>query len=124
MQKIILCNLSDSVSVLNEERLAWINNILEDLKIAREILNLKNIDEFRNEMEMLGIEIELDTANNVNVYKKTWHNGKTPEQSGWLPAKKENLIAQWKTPSYIKKIEGNNVYYEIHLNEWSIVRKK
>lgn len=121
MQSIILCNISDAKSVIDEERLSWIIDILS-LFVPKESLNTKNIDEFREKMDELGIEIDLHTNGDVDVYKKTWFNGETPEKSGWLPSSKHNLIAQWKEPKYTKKIEGSDVYYEICLNEWSSVR--
>jgi hypothetical protein len=75
-------------------------------------------------MNKYGLEIELFTNGNVDVYKKTWHESNKSDGSGWLPATNSNLIAQWKEPDYIKIIDQKSVYYEIRLNEWSAVRKR
>ncbi len=44
-------------------------------------------------------------------------------QSGndfFLPETEKNLIAEWNTPEFVKVIGDKEVYYELHLNEWSI----
>ena len=120
MSNVILCNLSDAKKVIDEERFLWITNILTLLNVPDEIIEASDINEYRYNMEEIGIEVELHSNGNVDVYKKQWHTGATEYNSGWLPPTNEHLVAQWKEPSYIKKKEGNSVYYEIHLNEWSI----
>lgn len=124
MGNIILCNLSDVVQVVSEERLNWIYSVLNALNVPEEVLDFSDIRDFRYNMEELGIEIELDSNGCVNVYKKVWHRGNTEEDSGWLPFSKDHLVGQWKEPNYVKKIDGKDVYYEIHTNEWSILNMR
>ena len=121
MSNIILGNLSDAVKTIEEERLFWTNDVLDALGIPEEAFEVDSIDEYRNNLDELGIEVELSTNGLVNIYKKEWHQGLSEEDSGWLPAEKEHLVAQWKEPTRIQKIDGKDVYYEIHLNEWSIL---
>lgn len=121
---VILCNLSDAKAVIEEEKINWIFKIFDYLNIPKETFDYKTLDEYRENMNNYGIEVELSTNGEVNVFKKTWFKGKTKEQSGWLPTEKNNLIAQWKEPTYKKIIDSNNVYYEIHLNEWSIINMR
>ena len=122
MSNVILCNLSDANSVIEEEKLYWISEVLDALGVPEEVFDVTDIRDFRFEMEELGIEVELHFDGEVDVYKKQWHQGPTEEASGWLPVKSDHLVAQWKEPTYVKKIEGKEVYYEIHLNEWSILK--
>lgn len=120
MAKVILCNLSDANNVVNEERMYWIFEVLEDLGVPDSVFEATDIRDFRYDMEELGIEVDLCSNGDVNVYKKHWFEGPTEETSGWLPPTDIHLVAQWKEPKYIRKKEGKEVYYEIHLNEWSI----
>ena len=120
MAKVILCNLSDVNKVVEEERLYWVFDVLETLNVPDSIFDATDIRDFRYDMEELGIEVNLCSNGDVNVHKKHWYNGPTDDTSGWLPPTDDHLVAQWKEPKYIKKIEGTEVYYEIHLNEWSI----
>lgn len=121
MANVILCNLSDAQEVIKEERLYWINEVLDALGVPDEVFEASDISDFRYEMEGLGIEVELHSNGNVDVYKKQWHTGPTEETSGWLPATKDHLVAQWKEPTYVRRKEGREVYYELHINEWSIL---
>jgi hypothetical protein len=124
MSSIVLCNLSDAVSVIAEEREQWTLGVLASLGVSEDLVGAANIDEFREGMEQLGIEVIESSAGKINIYKKVWHDGESEELSGWLPATDKNLVAQWDEPKYIKKIEGKDVYYEIHLNEWSILKTR
>jgi hypothetical protein len=124
MSTTILCNLSDAQKVIDEERLYWISEILEALGVSDELFDATDIRDFRYGMEDIGIEVELHSNGNVDVYKKQWHEGLTEERSDWLPATEEHLVAQWKEPTYIRKVEGKNVHYELHLNEWSILNMR
>ncbi len=125
MSDVILCNLSDANEVIEEARNNWINDVLVSLGVSEEIIQTANIRKFRHEVaDGLGIEVELKTNGEVDVYKKRWNNSELEELQGWLPIKKEHLIAQWKEPKRIRKVEGQDVYYEIHLDEWSAVRKQ
>lgn len=121
MSNIILCNLSDALEVINEARLYWTYEVLDALGVPDEILfETDDINEYRYEMEGLGIEVELKNNEEVDIYKKEWYEGPSEEHSGWLPPTEEHLVAQWKKPTRIMKVEGNDVYYEIHINEWSM----
>ncbi|KKL28686.1 hypothetical protein LCGC14_2372650 [marine sediment metagenome] len=124
MTEIILCNLSDANKIINEERLYWVNEVLDALSVPEETYDVSTIDEYRANMDELGIEVELRTSGDVDVYKKEWHEGETEESSGWLPPTKEHLVAQWREPTRIRKVEGKDVYYELHLNEWSILNMR
>lgn len=124
MSNIILCNISDTTKTIAEERLYWISEVLDALGVPDDVFDATDIREYRYDMEELGIEVELHSSGNVNVYKKKWHDGQTEEQSGWLPAAEEYLVAQWKEPTYIRKVEGRDAYYEVHLNEWSILNMR
>ena len=124
MASIVLCNISDVVSVIAEEKTKWVHSILEALGVQEDTFKLTNIDEYRNKMEDMGIEVIYYTGGNINIYKKVWHEAKTQEGSGWLPPTDENLVAQWREPEYVKKIEGNEAYYEVHTKEWSILNMR
>ena len=119
-ETVILCNLSDTVKTIDEEREKWMYDVLSSLGVNDSIFSLP-IDQFRDKMEEIGVEVELFSNGDVNIYKKQWHRGKTEERSGWLPSKKENIIAQWKKPRIVKRIDGKYVYNEIHINEWSAI---
>lgn len=124
MSKVVLCNVSDSHSVVAEEKLYWVIDVLEALGVSEEVYNAKDISNFRYDMDKLGIDVEYITSGCVNIYKKHWLEGSTEERSGWLPAKEEHLVAQWKEPKYARKIDAKGVYYEIQLNEWSIANMR
>jgi len=124
MSSVILCNISDAHNVIEEEKMHWIYDVLGALGVPEEVYDYKTIDEYRERMEEMGIEVILVTNGNINVYKKAWHEGPTPERCGWLPALDEHLVAQWKEPERIMKLEGKDAYYEIHLNEWSILNMR
>lgn len=122
--EIILCNLSDANETIKEARDEWIIEVLLALGVPEETIELGfddiGRDDFIYEMNEIGISVELYSNGEVDVYKKVWINGPTEESSGWLPPTKQHLVAQWKIPERIRKIEGNEVYYELHLREWSI----
>lgn len=122
MAKTILCDLSDARKIVEEEKLYWAFKVLENLGVTDEVYDVDNIDDFRYNMDELGIEVEYVTDGTVNIYKKHWFDGGNDSMSGWLPAKKEHLVAQWKEPTYVKRVDRVNrsAYYEIYLNEWSI----
>lgn len=124
MSNVILCNLSDARKSIEEERLYWVSDVLDALGVPDEVFGATDIRDFRYDMEGFGIEVELCADGCVNVYKKQWHEGKTEEDSDWLPPTEDHLVAQWKEPTYVKKIEGNEVYYELHINEWSILNMR
>lgn len=120
MSDIILCEISDYKKVVDEARLGWTINILYYLGVPEEFLDFKDdIREFRNDMDKLGIEVDLIGGELVNIYKKRQYEDEHGN-SGWLPSKEQDLVAQWKEPTYIRKIENEKIYYEIHTNEWSI----
>ncbi len=93
---------------------------MANLGVSEEVFNIKDSREFRYVVSNeLGIEVELKSNGEVDIYKKQWNNSHIEELQGWLPIKKENLVAQWKEPKRIRKVEGKDVFYEIHINEWS-----
>lgn len=129
MTETILCELSDASEVTEEARDEWIIDVLLSLGVSEELIELgyssgDDYDEFRYSMNELGIDIELLSNGEVNVYKKVWVDGPTEESSGWLPPAQEHLVAQWKNPERVKRISqnGDEVYYELHLREWSIIK--
>lgn len=123
MGNVILCNLSDANYIIEEERFYWISDVLDALSVPEEVYDSKTIDEFRDKMDDFGIEVELSTDGSVKVYKKQWYED-GEENVGWLPATKDHLVAQWNEPTRVKRVEGKEVYYEIHLNEWSILNMR
>ena len=127
---IILCNLSDSRETIEEARDEWIIETLISLGVPEDTIELgfdsdRGRDDYIYEMSDLGIDVELFSSGKVDVYKKVWLDGKTEEASGWLPTTKEHLVAQWETPERVRRIDGKDIHYELHLKEWSIanVRK-
>jgi len=126
MDNVVLCNLSDAPQVIKEEKHLWIRNVLMGLGLSEEMLDnsSKDVDKYRHLMGEEGIEIETNSNGDVNIYKMQWHEGTTESTSDWLPPVKEHLVGQWKEPTYIKKIDGKDVYYELHLNEWSILNMR
>lgn len=123
MGAIILCNLSDANQIISETKEAWVNEILLGLGVGEEVIEeaSKNIRRFRYYMEDLGIEVDHKSNGEIDIFKKKWHEDPNPEKCGWLPTKKEHLVAQWKEPTKIRKVEGKDVFYEIHLNNWSMI---
>lgn len=124
MSDIILCNLSDANKVTKEARFEWVNNVFDTLEIPDDVFDAADINDYRYQMEELGIEVALYATGEVNIYKKVWFEGRVEEESGWLPSEKKHLIAQWKNPTRVRRIEGNEIYYELHLNEWSIANMR
>ena len=125
MSDVILCNLSDANKVIDEARLEWTHEVLLGLGVPEEVLLLKDVKQLRYEIaDTHGIEVELLSNKCVNIYKKRWNNSHREELQGWLPTKKEHLVAQWKEPKRIRKIDGKEVYYEIHMNEWSFTNMR
>lgn len=125
MSDVILCNLSDALTTIEEAKKEWLHETLLALGISEEVLAIKDSRQFRHELSYnLGVEVELKANGEIDVYKKQWHADKIEELQGWLPTKKENLVAQWKEPKRIRRIENKEVYYEIHLSEWSAFRRK
>ena len=121
MGQVILCNLSDANQLIDEARIDWTYGVLYSLGVPEDMLDPSDIQEFRYNMEGFGVEVELISNGDVNIYKKQWHDGRTEDDSDWLPPTPDHLVAQWKEPKRIMKKEGRDVYYEIHLNEWSIL---
>lgn len=120
MGDVILCNISDANKVIEEARFEWVHNVLLNLGVPEDIFEIKEIRDFRYEISNnFGIEVELKANKEVDIYKKQWNNNPDEELQGWLPVKKEHLVAQWKEPKRVRKVEGKDVYYEIHINEWS-----
>lgn len=125
----ILCNLSDANETIREAREEWIIEVLLALNVPEDVVELGFDDVGRDDyiyaMNELGISVDLHVNGEIDVYKKVWHEGPTEESSGWLPPTEKHLVAQWKKPERVKVVKKNEVYYELHLREWSIanVRK-
>ena len=124
LTEIVLCNLSDTEQTISDLRQDWTIETLINLGVPEEVLDFDDIDKFRMDMSNLGIDVILFTTGDVNIYKKTWHEDKHEERSGWLPNSERNLVAQWKRPKRIKKVEGRKAYYELHLNKWAAKGKR
>ena len=124
MSDVILCNLEDANTIIDEERMYWVSEVLDALGVPEEVYDVETIDEYRDKMDEFGVEVHLSTTGDVNVYKKEWHYSENEEEEGWIPPEKEHLVAQWKEPVRVRKVEGRDVYYEIHLNEWSILNMR
>lgn len=127
MADIILCDLSNAIEVTEEARDEWIIDVLLALGISEELIEMgfsdgDDYEEFKFSMNEEGIDIELLSNGEVNIYKKVWIDGHTEEGSGWLPPTPDHLVAQWKNPERVRRIskDGNEVYYELHLREWSV----
>lgn len=127
MTDIILCNLSDANATADEARTEWVIEVLVALDISEELIEMgfsdgNDYDEFKYSMNELGIDIELHSNGDVDVYKKVWVDGPTEEECGWLPSAREHLVAQWENPERVRRIskDKSEVYYELHLKEWSI----
>lgn len=122
MGDVVLCNISDANQIIEEERFKWIINVLLAAGIPEDILIFDDIRNFRADMYDLGIEVELINNKEVNVYKLEWLEN--DYEQGFLPPTEENLIAQWKVPKRVMKIDenGRDAYYEIHLDEWSMFK--
>jgi hypothetical protein len=128
--KTILCNISDANDTIKEARDEWIIETLLALDVPEDVIELgfddSGRDDYIYEMNELGIAIELFSNGEVNVYKQVWHDGPAEELSGWIPPKKQHMVAQWKTPEKIRRIDKakDDFYYEIHLREWSIANMR
>lgn len=126
--EIILCNLSDANKITKEVRDGWVIEVLLALGVSEEIVELGFDDIGRDDyiyaMNELGISVELYSNGEVDIYKKVWIEGETEESSGWLTPTKQHMVAQWKNPERVRRIKGNEVYYELHLEEWSILNMR
>jgi len=119
MAEVILCNLSDANEEIREARLYWTYEVLLAAGVPEDTITLDNIHAYKAEMDELGIEVEFIDGKLIDIYKLEWHA--TEYEAGWLPPTTEHLIAQWKEPERIVKIdEDKSAYYEIHLNSWSM----
>lgn len=124
MSNVILCNLSDANTIIEEERLYWVFDVLECVGIPEEVYDVASIDEYREKMDVYGVDVELITNGEVYIYKKEWYEGPNEEESGWLSPTKDHLIGHWKEPIRIMKMDDKGIHYEIHLNEWSILNTR
>ena len=125
----VLCNLSDANDTIKEVRDEWIIEVLLALNIPEDIIELgfeeaQEREDYTYEMNELGISVELHSNGEVDVYKKVWINGETEENSGWLPPTQQHLVAQWKIPEKVRKLNGSEVHYELRLREWSVANMR
>lgn len=119
MSDVILCNISDANNIIEETRIEWVNEVFDTLNIPDEIFDVKDIQEYRMKMNDLGMDIIMYANGEVDIYRKVWYENAT--EAGWLPVKEEHLVAQWKTPERIMRVDTKgNMYYEIHIKAWSI----
>lgn len=117
MPDVILCNLSDANTIIAEERTNWINDVFDALNIPDEVFDVDDINHYRANMNELGIDIVLYANGEVDVFKKAWHE--EGNNAGWLTPTKQHLVAQWKTPEKIMRVEGDGrLHYEIYLKSW------
>lgn len=117
---VVLCNIRDVNSVVEEERYNWTIDVLGRLGVTEDVIAYKDkdIDQFKYFMDKIGIEVELVSGGLVNIYKKKWYKGVTESMSGWLPPTKEHLVAQWNPPTYNRKSDETGSFYELILNIW------
>ena len=122
MAEIVLCNLSDANNITEELKLEWTKKVLISLNISQETLNLSNsdINAFRAKMNEVGIEVITCTSGTVEVFKKKW----LKDLEEWLPPTNKHLVAKWKPPTRVKRIDKKGYYYELHLNTWSVFKIK
>lgn len=118
MSNIVLCNLSDVNSTIEEVRDEWIVDVLTGIGVSEEDFNLP-YDQYCDALSELGLVVRKSTGGTVSVYKLSWHE--EDHCQGFLNPTKNNLIAQWKNPKRVKRIENNDVYYELHFDCWSFV---
>ena len=113
----ILCNRSDANEIIAEARDEWIISVLIDLGVPENVIeegfddeSVVAREEYINSMNDLGLAIELYSNGEVDIFKRVWYTDERDEKQ---------IIAQWKTPERILKVDGRDLYYEIHLNKWS-----
>jgi len=128
MSDIILCDIADVNSVISEARNAWIIDVLLGLEVPEDVIEagFSDSDNYNNYvlyMNEIGVDVETDSSGCVYVYKKSWIDGHSEDMSGWLPPTKDHMVAHWKPPKQIRRIskDRKEVYYELHLEEWSAV---
>ena len=122
----ILCNRSDANTVILEARDEWIIEVLMELAVPEEVIesgfedkSADSREEYIIGMNDLGISVDLFSNGEVNVYKRVWFTDEYGNE-GWLPISDKQIVAQWKKPERILKADGRDIYYEIHLDQWSI----
>ena len=127
MSEIILCDIADALEVIADARDEWVISAMIALKISEDVIEMgfgysTDYDDFRYHMNEEGIEINIGSSGEVDIYKKVWVDGETENSSGWLPTQKEHLVGQWETPERVRKIskDRKEVYYELHLKEWHL----
>jgi hypothetical protein len=121
MGEVVLCNTSDANEVLRDLRKAWVYDLLSALGIEAD--DTTDQIEARGVLSGLGIRIDLrSNGEEIDVYKCEWRGSE--DSGGWLPPQKKHLIAQWKRPKYVRRVDGKDLYYELHLDKWSMVSVK
>lgn len=121
MSDILLCDLSDAPKILADRRKEWVCSILSALGLEENKIQIEDLFELRNYLNQFGIHVALKSAGEeVDIYKREWLGDE--KTGGWLPLNDKYLVAQWKRPKYVRRIDGNSLYYELHLNEWSLIK--
>jgi hypothetical protein len=99
MSEIILVDKEDLTNTIEEEKQAWIMKVLTALGVNEKRLKDDDVKEY-----LMGLQVEIWnnlSAGNIDIFK----NGK--------------IVAQWKAPKLIRRKEGTDEHYEVHLNEWA-----
>ena len=124
---VYLCDISKAKSTIDDIKAEWVEEVLSVLGVPDDIIKTDDIYYFRHIAGKMGIDVDHCSSGDIRIYKKKWHkvivinNGVEEDVGGWLLPEKEDLVGEWKEPIYIRKVENKKVYYELHLNQWSIL---
>ena len=100
---IILADRFEEGKVIEEERDMWVFNVLVALGADEDILSESDLEDLKEYLKMLDIEVEKYLGNcNVDIFKES------------------TLVAQWKQPDLVLKKDEDGIYYEIRINEWAL----
>lgn len=115
---IVLCDVDNVHSTIEELRQEWAIDILNKFGIHE--INLDSIEDIQLTLAQIGLEIVNNISDkSIKVYKRELVK-KSNGNEYYLPETDKDLIAEWNMPKFIKIIGIGEVYYELHLNEWSI----
>lgn len=110
MTQLILCDRGDEHQVIEEEKAAWIRDVLIAIGVDEEIIDDEDRMGFKTYCDANGIDVEENLADGSVIISRTDMN------SG-----QEKIIGEWKYPKLVMKKEAKNkYYYEIRLNEWAL----
>jgi hypothetical protein len=98
---LVLADRGDEQKVIEEERQEWLNEVLLALDVPVKAFELE-IDEFRDYLNSVEIEIWQNADGTLDVYKDS------------------EIVAQWKEPKLVLiKETPKKWYYEIHIDAWA-----